>query len=313
MRDSYEGDFVTFFESKSRQLRALKQSVLQFWLLERSKPLLAGLIGGYGHPLILLADAVELGSSNLALDALALTAVDWNTMASVVSLPFKNDEIYQPGSLLDVLDRIRRDHTFDGLISGQGIQHIGTILSSPTASVTVIQYYHLGCAYLLQNSDIKNTYITSEIISLAVDLLVATHAPGRPAFDFYLAHNLTFVNCLRILRPACTDGEASHMLIRIYWLLTILAFITQGRPVLSRNLVPDIEGAEKPLKSWDEIKTAALSKRDGLGQRQKDPHFLKAVQILTQLGPGYKDIEPLLLSAANKLVEEFEDWSGFGV
>lgn len=311
MRNSYEGDFVTFFESKSRQLKALKQSVLQFWLLEIPKPLLAGLIGGYGHPLILLADAVELGSSNLANDALALTAVDWNALASVVSMPLVNDGINQPGSLLKVLDRIRGDHSFDGLLSGQGIQHIGTILSSPTASVRVIQYYRLGCAYLLQDSDIDINYITSEMVSLAVYLLAATHAPGRPAFDFYLAHNLTFVNCLRILRPSCADNEASRMLIRIYWLLTILAFITQGRPVLSKDLVPNIEGGGKPFKSWDEIKIAALSKNDGLGQRQTDPHFLKAVQILTQLGPGNEDIEPLLLSAANKLIEEFEGWSGF--
>lgn len=313
MRNSYEGDFVTFFESESRRPSKLEQSILQPWLLEKPKPLLAGLIGGYGHPLILLADAVELGSSKLAIDALALTATDWNALASVVSISLVNDVNNQPGSLLDVLDRIRSDHTFDGLIPSQGIQHISTVLSSPTASVCVMQYYRLGCAYLLQDSGITKTGITSEMVSLAVYLLAATHAPGRPAFDFYLAHNLTFVNCLRILRPTFADIEASHMLIRIYWLLTILAFITQGRPVVMKNLIPDVESAGKAVKSWDEIKSAALSKRGGFSQRQTDPHFLKAVQILTQLGPGNRDVEPLLLSVANKLIEEFEDWTGFGL
>lgn len=149
-------------------------------------------------------------------------------------MPLVHEVINQPVSLLDVLDRIRRDHTFNGLIPGQGIQHMTTILSSPTASICVMQYYRLGCAYLLQESNNDRNGITSEIVPLAVYLLAARHAPGRLAFDFHLAHNLTLVNCLRILRPIFADIEASHMLLRIYWLLTILAFITQGRPHVQR-------------------------------------------------------------------------------
>jgi hypothetical protein len=44
--------------------------------VEKPKTLLAALIGRYSHPLILLADAVELSSSKLAIDALALTTTD---------------------------------------------------------------------------------------------------------------------------------------------------------------------------------------------------------------------------------------------
>ena len=79
------------------------------------------------------------------------------------------------------------------------------------------------------------------------------------------------------------------------------------------ELILGVEVTGEATQKWDEIKSAALSKKEDGSQRQTDPHFLKAVQILVQLGLEDKSIEPLLLSAATKLVKEFNDWAGFGL
>ncbi|KKP04915.1 MGS207 protein [Trichoderma harzianum] len=305
-----ELDFMKYFEQQRSNSGVHVQEALQYWILEREKGFLPAFIGGYAHPLIMFADAVELGSSMLAFDALALTAIDWNPLTTLVTMSLPLPETCS-NSLLEILDKIRNDSSFEHVVPSPGIQHIAEILHNGPATTAIIKYLSIGNEYILRPE--FNLQATREMVEVAIYLLMCTHVPGAPAFDFYLNHNLTFVNCLRILLPVFEDADAKKTLLRIYWLLTILAFVTQGRPVVNTELIQSRD-ARPSTAEWEKIKNNALNPM-GISNPKRifDAHFLKAVHIMHTFGLVMgEDMEPLILAAAQKFVGEFNNWTGFG-
>ncbi|KAK4066881.1 hypothetical protein Trihar35433_7308 [Trichoderma harzianum] len=304
-----ELDFIIYFEQQRSNSGVHVQEALQYWILDREKEFLPAFIGGYAHPLIMFADAVELGSSMLAFDALALTATDWSPLTTLVTMSLPPPET-RPSSLLEILDTIRNDSSFEHVVPSPGIQHIAEILHNRPATTAIMKYLSIGNEYMLRPD--FNLQVTGEMVEVAIYLLMCTHVPGAPAFDFYLNHNLTFVNCLHILLPVFEDTDAKKTLLRTYWLLTILAFVTQGRPIINTELIQSRD-ARPSTAEWEEIKNAALSPIGTLNpKRIFDAHFLKAVHIMHTFGLVMEGIEPLLLAAAQKFVAEFNSWTGFG-
>lgn len=298
-----------YFEQQRSNFGVHIQEALQYWILDREKEFLPAFIGGYAHPLIMFADAVELGSSMLAFDALALTATDWSPLTTLVTMSLPPPET-RPNSLLEILDTIRNDSSFEHVIPSPGIQHIAEILHNGPATAAIIKYLSIGNEYISRPE--FNLQVTGEMVEVAIYLLMCTHIPGAPAFDFYLNHNLTFVNCLHILLPVFEHADAKKTLLRMYWLLTILAFVTQGRPAINTELIRPRNARPSPAE-WDEIKHAALNPIGTLNpKRTFDAHFLKAVYIMYTFGLVMEDMEPLILAAAQKFVGEFNHWTGFG-
>ncbi|KAL7904969.1 hypothetical protein GGI35DRAFT_489517 [Trichoderma velutinum] len=183
-----ELDFTIYFEQQRFDSGANVQDVLQYWILDREKPFLPGFIGGYAHPLIMFADAVELGSSTLAFDALALTATDWSPLTSLITMSLPPPETCA-NSLIEILDLIRNDSSFEHVVSSPGIEHIAEILQQGPATTAIIKYLSIGNEYILRPE--FNLQVTGEMVEIAIYLIMCTHVPGAPAFDFYLNHNLT--------------------------------------------------------------------------------------------------------------------------
>ncbi|UKZ74838.1 hypothetical protein TrVFT333_002508 [Trichoderma virens FT-333] len=183
-----EHDFITYFEQQQSESGLNLQQILQYWILDREKQFLPGFIGGYAHPLIMFADSVELGSSMLAFDALALTAVDWSPLTSLITMSLPEPQTC-PNGIIEILDTIRSDPSFEHVVPSPGIQHITEILHDGPAKAAVIKYLSIGYAYLSKPE--FNLEVTEEMVEIAIHFLVCTHAPGAPAFDFYLCHNLT--------------------------------------------------------------------------------------------------------------------------
>ncbi|KAL6815237.1 hypothetical protein GGI42DRAFT_362655 [Trichoderma sp. SZMC 28013] len=183
-----ELEFTIYFEQQRLNSGVHIQEALQYWILDREKKFLPGFIGGYAHPLIMFADAVELGSSMLAFDALALTATDWSPLTTLVTMSLPPPEAY-PNSLLEILDTIRNDSSFEHVVPSPGIQHIAEILHHGPATTAIIKYLSVGNEYMLRPE--FNLQVTEEMVEVAIYLLMCTHVPGAPAFDFYLNHNLT--------------------------------------------------------------------------------------------------------------------------
>ena len=273
--------------------------MLEYYLYGRPKPFLTGLTGGFAHPFILLSDAVELGSPILAADALALTATDYNALAKVLELPLPDNPDAGKKPLLDVLKELRADSALDAVVPKPGIENIRVILSNHTAGLALGKYLPA-----LDLAPANEENLLHELVRLGTQLLLCTHAPGTPAFDFYLNHSLTFSNSAAILLPVVPPPHRP-MLLRIVWLMTLLAYTTQLRPVVTPSLLED----SVPEKGWEEIKAVALG---GVAGRTADPHFVKALHILSRFAGRWPDDGDVFLKAANKLVREFEDWTGFG-
>lgn len=290
---------MDFFQNEPTRLGGWRQA-LRYYLVESSKPLLTGLIGGFAHPWLLLADAIELGSETLAMDTLALIAVDYSGLSKMLEMPFPaadaSDAPFAPAPVLEV---IRNDKRVDGVLQTIGIQEIRTILTNDGARSAV-------ATYLLQvNLKAGRDALLRQFVDLAVHLLTCAHVPGgEPAFDFFLNHVLSFCNCVRILLPVIPD-EQTPMLFRMLWLMTILPYVTQQRPVLTPSLLEDVP----VTMSWEDMQTTILR---GEEERTKDPHFVKMIQLLSAFPSFWPEMEPRFLRAANKAMREFEGWRGFG-
>ena len=288
---------VNFFEAEPARLGTW-QVALRYHLVESPTPLLISLVGGFAHPFLLLADAIELGSSTLAMDSLALAAVDYSPLSKLLeaTLPESTSTDFDPSALLR---EIRQDQVFEGLIQSPGIQNLRTLLTNKEALSAIAKY--LSRLSFVGGQEL----LLSQFLDLAVNLLTCTHVPGGdPAFDFFLNHVLSFCNCVRILLPVFPEPHKA-MLFRILWLMTILPYITQQRPTITPSLLDETEA----VMSGDEIRRKIL---EGSEERTKDPHFVKAVQLLIDLPSTWPDKAPRFLKAANKLVAQFQGWRGFG-
>jgi hypothetical protein len=294
---------VDYFANKLEEYHGSWVAVLQYYLFGAPKPLLTGLIGGYAHPFILLADAVELGSPVLAMDSLALTCVDYGPLSHILDTLVDSKSPGGSTAPLDVLLAMSGDARFDGAITVPGIQNLLVLLQNPVIAKALLSY----AALPLLSSD-PDTAL-SELVETAVYMLLTTHRLGEPAFDFYLCHNLTFCNCLRILLPVITIPEHKMVLLRMHWLLTVLAFSTQGRP----HVKPELLDASDATLQWDEIRQLCVGDGTEDVEREYNEHFVKAVNIMDKFAQAWPGREEFFRTAVNKLAKDFTVWTGLGV
>ncbi|KIM94471.1 hypothetical protein OIDMADRAFT_60798 [Oidiodendron maius Zn] len=301
---SYQETFINYFDLKLAQFDGDWKAMLAQYFLQGPQPLLSGLVGGFGHPLILLADTFELQSPDLAVEALALTAIDYNDLCKflLLSLSVGGANPNPTLSPQHILSKIRTDQRFNGLVTIPGVQNMTNVLSNLQARTALMEYM-----YMLNISHLPD--LISELADLALLLLSATHKPDEPAFDFYLNHTLTFVYCLQLLLPVYPDTESSILLVRGVWLLTILIYITQLRPTITPSFVEDVEVGEGI--SWEDVFREFQESKSSEG-KYLDPHFLRAMRNLMELGKMREEREVFYLKAAEKLKTQWSEWIGFG-
>jgi hypothetical protein len=96
-----------------------------------------------------------------------------------------------------------------------------------------------------------------------------------------LNHALTFVWCLKVLLPVFPLPEDTLVLVRCVWLLMVLAYVTELRPVLTPTLIEDvaiIQGIR-----WEAVFQGFYAD-DEMKGKYLDPHFLRAMRNLMELG-----------------------------
>lgn len=233
------------------------------------------------------------------MDSLALTAVDYNAMHKILEAPLPSvasaEEVLTP---LAVLEKLRAEAALAGVLTNPGIKNMQVLLSSKDLALALAKYLPLAPSSGTHDDRLKALAVA------ALHLLMGTHVPGNPAFDFYLNHSLTFCNTLRILLPVFPEAQ-QDLLFRAQWLMTIMAYSAQLRPTVDASIVASSEAK----LSWAEIKQVALGEND---KRDTDPHYLKAIQNMETFGKLWPDVEELFLKGANKFVADFEGWTGFG-
>ncbi|KAI6716721.1 hypothetical protein PZA11_003390 [Diplocarpon coronariae] len=289
----YQRAYVDFFEDEM----ALKhdydwKAVADEYLFSGEEPLINGVIGGLGHPLIHLGYAYELSSKELGTEALSMASTSYNYLHKYLDQPsYTKPSTYSTSSPLVILHKIAADVRFDGIFKDRGAANLDVLFSEHES--LVLEHWN---AWEIVDP-IKQFRESQEA---AVALLVRTVQPGTHAYDFFMVHLLTTSHAVRILLPF-TPNEFHVGLVRQWWLLTIGIYVAQLRPKISE----DLEAG--PVKGWKYVEEMALT-----GPWAKDAHYVKALRAIREAAFTWGDVHEQYLAAAVHFADDFKGWTGFG-
>jgi hypothetical protein len=253
----YQRAFVDFFEDQLVFRRYDIQEVLQEYLLGGKKPLINGMISGLAHPLIHLGYAYELGSTTVAIEALALGACFYNPLHKYIDdTSYTKPSPHRSADLLEILNKVRGDQRFDGLYPRRS-GDISKVLEEQEEAF--LEYWNAW-----ELSDPQTAFRQSQ--EIAVTILMGTEAPEKTKFDFFFVHILTSSHAVRVLLPLI-PAEHHISLVRQWWLFTLAVYIAQTRPSISRS---SIETYQLNGRDWKFVVHKALDSTEST-----DAHYVK--------------------------------------
>ncbi|KAK4131459.1 hypothetical protein BT67DRAFT_444700 [Trichocladium antarcticum] len=304
----FQRAFMTYFSMENGRFAGNSKALAISHLFTGDKPLIYGLFSGVGQPLAALSDGIELRTAILVVESLTLSAVDWmEPMYELMTHP----ELARPSrgflSPGDIIGRVAHDGRFSGVMKGgPGFQGVPNVFASPNAKAALVEYVGL--------LDCRNlTVLLQQLSALSVVMSCATHKPGQPAFDYYLGHLPTCINSTRIiLDNLVEDGDHRILVVRGVWLLMLLTYITQLRPVMDEKLLvaKDLADEENGWETMYEVFRGEVVVEGKL----RDLEFLRALRSLWELSRVCRGVHGnLYFHAAWKLVSEWTAWAGRGV
>ncbi|VBB81806.1 Putative protein of unknown function [Podospora comata] len=303
----FQRAFMTYFSLLNNQYNSNSTALALSQLFSGPIPLVYGLFSSLGLPLTFLSDGIELRSAILVAQSLTLSAVDWQP--GIYDL-LTSSQLARPASELlgpeELLRRVAYDGRFSGVMKGgAGYHNMSQILSNPSARAAVVEY--------VQQLDCRNlSLLLPQLASLSVLLLTATHKPERPAFDFYLAHLVTAVNSLRVVLSILEEGTQRVVVARGVWLLFVLVYVTQLRPVVDGELLMGMELQEG--HDWRGVYDVFCNE-GGTGQgRWGNGPWLRVMRTLFELGREFdgEGNGGVCLRGAWKMVGYWSGWTGLG-
>lgn len=311
----YQRAYMDYFSRQHGLAKGNSQQLSMSELLSpEPKPLLLGLFGGFGQPLLLLSDAIELRSAILVVESLVLAAVDWDSELSDIlqhpQLAATERAAGEQGLAPEtIVARIAYDGRFSGIMtSGPGIEHVPLVLSNSAARTAVIDY--VGQLDLADQAELLD-----RLSDLSVTMACGTHKRGQPAaFDYYLNVLPGLVQGLRVLLPRFDDDKGHQVvLIRGVWLLMILAYVTQLRPVIDPSLISGFDVAPGE-SNWDSVFSEfRAGGGETTNEKYLDAQLLRSLRSLYELGRASSGAkEGFYIQAAWKLRSQWHHWIGFG-
>lgn len=223
-----------------------------------------------GHPLIHLGYAYEMNNREIAMEALGLTAVQYNFLHKYLDDPSHT----KPSPIAsappaELLARLAADERFDGLFATPGYDNIERLFAKHEA--LVLEYWN---AWAVGDGDVTAQFRAAQ--EAAVALLVATVAPGTHAYNFFVVHLLTTSHALRVLLPV-VPARFHAALVRGWWLLVLAVYAAQLRPAVDPDYVPGDLGG----RGWAYVEQQALGSR-----WRTDAHFVKGEFLCAPLRGG---------------------------
>lgn len=300
---------MDFFSQELLQQSGRANTMAMQHLMSGPEPLIYGLFGNFGQPLIALSDAYELQSPIMVVQSLTLACVHYDKALRDLLMDVQNAETNSPSihrqSPFSILQAIGHDGRFSNLVHRPGY-------TAGVRQVLSNQYTREALVHYIQLLDVTNPTAALENLSQpSLALLTATHKAGKPAFDYYLATLPTLVNATRILLAEFESAEHAMLLVRGVWMMFVLSYITQMRPIidLSVQSTGDLP-KEQTHANWDAIFTEF--RRDLLadGSKYLDSRFLRTLRSIHELqGHGFA---PDGVKAAYKLRWQWRRWTGLG-
>ncbi|KAF7546635.1 hypothetical protein G7Z17_g8298 [Cylindrodendrum hubeiense] len=265
----YQRAYVDFFEERMAMRFSYDwKQVVNHFLFLGDEPLVHGLIGGLGHPLVHLAYAYELDCKELAMESLGLVCVEYNFLHKYLdNKSYTKPSTFSSGSPLELTTKLAKDNRFNSLPKDSTVDDMEDIFTEHEA--LILEYWN---AWVIDDP-LKQFELSQEA---AVALLVATVRPGTHAFNFLLVHLLTTSHAVRVLLPFFPENYRIT-LVREWWLLVLAIFIVKGRPL------PDPDNVDHDLKgkTWKYVEDKALN-----SAWSKDAHFVKDATVALMAPPA---------------------------
>ncbi|KAI1179321.1 cell cycle checkpoint protein RAD17 [Nemania sp. FL0916] len=281
----YQRAFVDFFEDGLAMRHHYDwKKVVEEYMFGGKEPLVNCLIGGLGHPLIHIGYAYEMDNKEIAMEALALTAAQYNFLHKYTDDPsYTKPSSLKSSSPLELLTKMAGDKRLGKPFKEPGFDNLGPLFENHED--LVMEYWN---AWSL--SDPKKEFEASQ--EAAVSLLVATVPPGTHSYNFFIVHLLTTSHAVRILLPMIP--KKFHIgLVRQWWLLTIAVYTILKCPKIDPDYIKpgDVAG-----KQWNYVEDKVLN-----GPYSADAHFVKAVRAMKEAARTWGDVHEHYLAAAVRL------------
>ena len=202
-KKAYQRAWVDFFEQQLRSAspKSSWQSVAVQLILDcvsaagdTSLMLLDGLFADVGHPLIHLGYAFELDSLLVAAEALALTAICYDTELSPILSNTTYSASYSTSNLLELFSQVYNDETLP-TFEYPGDDNLPSILRTEK-HLNTIQAYLNSWDHQSITSDLLQAQKLASLVFIATSLQVGGHG-----YDFFLVHLLTTIHAARVLIP----------------------------------------------------------------------------------------------------------------
>ncbi|KAF7562195.1 hypothetical protein G7046_g1957 [Stylonectria norvegica] len=288
----FQRAYVDFFDDQlAMQFNYRWKHEMEHFLFTGENPLVHGLIGGLGHPLIHLAYAYEMDCKEIAMESLGLACVQYNFFHKYLDhKSYTRPSPFASGSPLQLLIKMSEDERFDKLPSNPDFDDLESIFNKHEA--LLLDYWNAWDI----DDPLKQFELSQEA---AVALLVATVRPGTHAYNFFLCHLLTTSHAVRVLLPVF-PSEYHIPLVREWWLLVISVFIVKGRPhPESDNIDCDLNG-----KNWKYVEDRAIN-----SVWAKDAHYVKSIRAMKEAATTWGDVHERYLGAAVTFVDNFQGWT----
>lgn len=206
--------------------------------------------------------------------------------------PIKNS------SPLTLLQLIHEDQRLDAVITEANPDNADLLLRDKTHESIVLEYWN---ALEISSNPTKQFQDTQHA---ATALVVATVDKTRGVeYDFFLLHILTTSHAARILFPFIPPQH--HIaFFRQWWLLTVLTYMSQGRPQINLDSVLDVD---LQGRDWRWVDKQALESKHAT-----EEHYVKGLRAMKEAARTWGDKDLFQLKAAVRLAAEFDGWGGFG-
>ncbi|CAP67994.1 uncharacterized protein PODANS_1_18630 [Podospora anserina S mat+] len=294
----YQRAFVDFFEDALAMKHAYKwKGVVEEYMFSGDEPLVNGLVGGLGHPLIHLGYAYEFDSREIATEALGLASTQYNYLHRYLDDPTYTVKPTTSSTPLELLNKLSNDTRFDNLFKTPAFSNIEALFHSKESEALVLEYWNAWDITSSACSPAEQFQLSQEA---AVQLLVATVAPGTHSYNFFLVHVLTTSHAVRVLLPFI-PAKFHVSIVRQWWLLALAAYIAVLRPKIDVDYVPG-EGELKG-KGWKYVEHKALT-----GEWATDAHYVKAIRAMREAARTWGDVHEKYLAAAVRFSDDFEGW-----
>ncbi|RKU40858.1 hypothetical protein DL546_003511 [Coniochaeta pulveracea] len=233
------------------------KKVVERFMFQGDQPLVNGLIGGLGHPLIHLGYAYEFNNREVGMEALSLACCQYNFLHKYLDdATYTKPAPFSSTSPRELLDKLADDKRLDGLFQEPGFANIEPLFEKHES--IVLEYWN---AWSL-NNPVEQFRESQEA---AVALLVSTVAPGTHAYNFFVCHILTTSHAVRVLLPLI-PAKFHLSLVRQWWLLVLAVYVAELRPKID----PDYVDTNLGGKGWAYVEDKALNSDSAC-----DAHYVK--------------------------------------